>query len=483
MSNKFNVHIPKMKEFKVEKQLNKLKLEYRANEKLPIRIDFRKKVTKMLNGHSHENKPLHYIHTYPGRVSPHIVSYFLSLKEFSSLKGYVLDPFAGSGTILLEALINPILKRPALGIEINPLARLIAKVKTSIIVESQIENGLSAIRENYRLSRMGSYPVRDFININFWFSANAKRKLSRLKYAIEITPLNHAYRDFFWVCFSKIVRRVSKTDPNIAPPVLLKPFKYKHNKEEYKKLRLLLKHNETPNVLKLFEESVKENTKITLLNGVKEIKENGKLNARIISANAKTISMGRAMALGKMSKGNKKKLRANSIDLIVTSPPYLTAQKYIRSTRLELLWLGYTSKDLSSFERATIGSENVRISTKTSKVGTPSIDLLVESILRKSKERGIMVYEYFYDMKIVLTELFRVLKEGGYAILIMGDNVVLKKRVKTYRLLTDMAKRIGFKELVILKDRIRNRSMLPSRNGTGGLIKYEYVIILRKQKF
>ena len=92
-----------------------------------------------------------------------------------------------------------------------------------------------------------------------------------------------------------------------------------------------------------------------------------------------------------------------------------------------------------------------------------------------------MVYYYFKNMIEVIKELKRVLKNNGYLILVVGDNKVLREWIGTYRLLSDIIISDGFREMVILKDRIRSRSMLTRRNGSGGLIKEEYVMIFQKE--
>lgn len=460
-------------------RLKQLNQKYLSQNKKPILFDFRRETDKLLNGYANNEKLIHYIHYYPGRISPHIPFYLLSLKDFEHLKGCVLDPFAGSGTIILESVLNPIVKRPALAVEINPLARLISKVKTTPFEARKINEFLKSIERIYSQSKNRKYKVPNFININLWFSKSAIHQLARLKYSIEKINAPEDYKDFFRVCFSKIIRKVSKADPNIAPPVVLKPEKYKHNSKEYKKLKNRLKTVTNPVVWALFEDTVITNSNANTLSNGKGLNDK-KIKAKIIWDNVKEIKSGKVLTNGKLNKEGARKLRSESIDIILTSPPYLTAQKYIRSTRLELLWLGYTSEDLSQFERNTIGSEYVTKTSPINTIGISSIDKLIKYAHSKSRERGVMVFKYFADMKIALTELYRLLRKGGYAIFVLGDNEVLKKRVKTYRLFTDLAESIGFKEVVILKDRILYRSMMTKRNGTGGLIKNEYIIILQK---
>jgi DNA modification methylase len=189
---------------------------------------------------------------------------------------------------------------------------------------------------------------------------------------------------------------------------------------------------------------------------------------------------GKSMECGRISREPASVLASNSVDLVLTSPPYLTAQKYIRTNRLELFCLGYNESDLNSLERSSIGTEHVSAKTRILPLGVETIDEQVESIRTDSNERAIQVFQYFKDMMDALKEIHRVLRKNSYATIVVGDNTVVHKSIETYRLLTDAAVEIGFEEMVILKDTIRSRSMLTKRNGTGGIIKNEYAIILKK---
>jgi len=184
---------------------------------------------------------------------------------------------------------------------------------------------------------------------------------------------------------------------------------------------------------------------------------------------------------GRIDKKLAEKVSSNTVDIVFTSPPYLTAQKYIRTSKLELFWLGYSEKEVNYFEKISIGTERIRKNLDYASLGVKSIDSLTDYVLPKSYERGLMIYKYFKGMLEALKEMHRLLRNNGYAILVVGDNKVLDKRVDTYRLLVDAAVSIGFTEICILKDTIRNRSMMTKRNGTGGLIKNEYIAILKKE--
>lgn len=81
----------------------------------------------------------------------------------------------------------------------------------------------------------------------------------------------------------------------------------------------------------------------------------------------------------------------------------------------------------------------------------------------------------------VIKELYRILKNEEYMVLVVRDNKVLGRWIGTYRLLADIVVDKGFRELVVLKDRIKSRSMMTKRNGSSGLIKKEYVMIFQKE--
>lgn len=460
--------------------LEHLNKEYILKNRTPIIFDFREASNRLFNDNK-DNRNIQYIHYYPGRIFPYIPLYLLSSNDFAHLDGYLLDPFAGSGTILLESIINPIVKRNSMGVEINPLGRLISKVKTTPLDFSKIEQFMQAIQSLYKHTINGKDYIPEFKNRELWFSYNAIKKLAKLKYAIENLDTSLDYKDFFWICFSTIIRKIAKADPYIPPPVVLKPEKYINNSHKYEHLKNFLKHAEDPDVWSLFESAVNNNrNKLEVLNKFEELKY-GTIKAEIVWDDARKIKKGCLLDRGMLDKKSVEDLHSYSIDLIFTSPPYLTAQKYIRTNKLELYWLGYSEKEVGNLEKISIGTERIQKDLEISSLGIDSIDLLVDYALPKSSDRALMIYNYFKDITEALKEMYRLLRKEGYAILVMGNNKVLGKKVDTYRLLTDAAIDVGFNEIVTLKDTIKSRSMMTKRNGSGGIIKDEYVIILKKE--
>ncbi|MHC3129556.1 MAG: hypothetical protein IBV52_05710 [Candidatus Bathyarchaeota archaeon] len=319
--------------------------------------------------------------------------------------------------------------------------------------------------------------------IDFWFSRRAIHKLANLKYVID-EERNSDYKDFFWACFSSIIRKASKADPFIPPPVLLKTDKYKNSPKKHGFLVKFFEQSKNPNVIALFKARIEKNfERMKAFNKVNEIQEN-KVKSRVIWDDAQNIKIGKLENKGKLTKEGAKALPSNSIDLILTSPPYLTAQKYIRTQRLELLWLGISEIEVARLEKEIIGSERVSLKETdfTEQVGVKSVNTLVKWALLKSTQRAAMVNNYFLKMKKSLSETHRVLREGAYAIVVVGNNMVLGKGVRTHELLIDVAKSVGFELKLVLKDRIRGRGMITKRHNTGGLIREEFSIIFKKSK-
>lgn len=457
--------------------LKRLSEDYLANGKVPIAFDFKKEFLAMNVNTINDSRQFHYLHYYPGKIYPYIPLFLLSLEDLKHLNGYVLDAFAGSGTVLLESIINPIIRRRALGVDINPLARLIAKVKVTPLNLEQIDSSLASIKQAYSKKINFQDSIPNFKRIDIWFSESAKKSLARLRYAIDKLDAPADYRDFFWVCFSSIIRKSSRADPFIPPPVLLKAYKYGKSSSKYAKVTSFLETAENPDTWGLFEDAVRKNK--VKLGAIRKSISND-CRCEIIWDDVANIKKGKLTERGRIEKDGAEAILPGSIDIIFTSPPYLTAQKYIRASKLELYWLGYSEEEVNDLDKSSLGTERVSKKSVIGKLDVKPIDSLVSYAYKKNPKRGLTVYAYFNRMKKILNQLYPLLKNGGYAFFVVGDNRVLNKKVDTYLMLSEIAQSIGFKEKAILKDTIKTRSMMTKRNGTGGLITHEYVVILKK---
>jgi len=175
-------------------------------------------------------------------------------------------------------------------------------------------------------------------------------------------------------------------------------------------------------------------------------------------------------------------IQDNSIDLVITSPPYIGSQKYVRSTRLENLWLNLSDSELlREIDHKTLGTENIHSTDIViDKLNISYADKIIEEINKKDKERAYLVYKYFYDMENSIQKIFKILKKGKYLILVIGDNTIRGLFIPTHRILSNILMRSGFIKDRILKDKIKYRGFMKKRNQTAGVIDYEWILIYKK---
>ena len=419
------------------------------NEKIDLffdnyaEIDFR----KMYN--STEMMQLtHRIHSYPAKMIQHIPFSFFSNFLLCREGGIILDPFCGSGTVLLEAKIHGIV---SYGVEINPIARLITKVKTTPIESTKLKREIQKIF-NKLLTFDDGIEIPVFPNIDFWFSKRVQKDLTKIKVCIDEYVHDRELKDFFYVSFSSIIREVSYADCHISPPV------------KSKKMREKIATGFNPDVIKIFKKRVMENAErvIKLSHHVRK-----DVSSEVIGSDARSI-----------------KLLDKSVDLVITSPPYISAQKYLRSTRLELFWLGLLDADeFRELDSKIIGTEKVYVKDYQTLhlTDVEILNTIIKKVFRKSKERAYIMCNYFNEMKRALGEIHRVLKPGGYFILLIGNNEVEGIKVPSHRILTEIAIGLGFSLAYYpLVNEIKSRGLMTKRNKTAGLINSEWLIIFRK---
>lgn len=161
----------------------------------------------------------HGFHTYPAMMIPQVARRLI--ETYGKNATILLDPFMGSGTTLLEAKIHKNFKT-VYGIDINPLTRLISKVKITPIDDKILNKEIDNIFDKcskYKLDilfKQKSIEKPDFHNIDYWFKPELIIDLTIIKKCIESIrmedkKLEDDLKDFFLVAFSETVRRVSNT--------------------------------------------------------------------------------------------------------------------------------------------------------------------------------------------------------------------------------------------------------------------------------
>jgi len=201
----------------------------------------------------HPDRWTHLIHPYPAKVLMHIPHFFLANSLLSRPGDTVLDPFAGAGTVLLEAISA---NRVAIGADSNAMARLISQVKTHPLPSVGLNKALSKILIAIPDQTIGAEP--DIINIKHWFYRHVIDQLLRLRSAIQISQQGH-YRAFFDVCFSSCVRKVSLADPRLSVPVRLRENQYGEDHPLREKTKAHIHRLRRVNVYRVFTRIAESN--------------------------------------------------------------------------------------------------------------------------------------------------------------------------------------------------------------------------------
>jgi len=426
--------------------------------KKPQQIDFRELVHWVQFG----NRATHLIHQYPAKLLAHIPYFFLANDILSQKNDFILDPFCGSGTLLLETILAN--KKP-IGSDSNPLARLISKVKSTPISNKRLINAFLKLQED--IDKNEEYIIPDVVNIDYWFYPHVIIKLSKIKYCIDKIKDEHI-RDFFRVSLSNTIKKVSLADPHLSVPVKLRHDKHPKKSPRYKLVNERLNKLKRINVYSVFYGVVDKN-----------IKRMSKFNELININPANVAIFNDARDLSSKNK----KIKTNSVQLIITSPPYAGAQKYIRSSSLNMGWLDLcSSRNLREHEDRNIGREHHHKHNYINyeQCGIKDADRFLKELRKENPLRAHIASKYLNEMKDAFAESYRVLKKDGYFVLIAAPNNICGKVFNTHKYLSVIAKKLGLKLRLELIDDIRSRGLMTKRNKAANVINSEWVYVFQK---
>jgi DNA modification methylase len=388
------------------------------------------------------NEYTHCMHTYPAMMIPQIARRLIYL--YGKNAKTLLDPFVGSGTSIVEASLTPHIKE-AYGFDLNPLAILISKAKTTAIDTKLLENALPKI-----LNSKEKAESPKFKNIDFWFKPKVIESLAILKSGINKIK-DKDVKDFLLVCFSETVRDVSNTRNS--------EFKlYRMKKEKLE--------NYNPDVFKVFEKTTRNNIK-----GMQEYNK--------VRTNTKTEPQ-------LFSSMNELPIKENSIDLIVTSPPYgdsKTTVAYGQFSRLALQWLDY--EDINNLDNKLLGgkaSKELEV-----KIESPKLKEIIKRIAEIDSKRAKEVLSFYEDFDKCIIQLNKVMAKNGYVCFVVGNRTVKGINIPTDKIMSEMfMARDNYKYITTHLRAIPNKRMpklnSPS-NKTGQKVttmNNEFIFVLQK---
>ncbi|OGY76040.1 MAG: hypothetical protein A2295_00490 [Candidatus Jacksonbacteria bacterium RIFOXYB2_FULL_44_15] len=391
----------------------------------------------------------HGIHTYPAMFIPQVARRLL--ETYSKEGDTICDIFCGSGTALVE---SKLLGRNAYGIDLNPLAIFLARVKTTPINAQQLTKEYIALLNRLGGIKDSEIKKPDFKNIDFWFKEKAIVKLAKLKKAIQGID-DKATRNFLMVAFSETVRYASNTKTGEFKLVRIKGEK-------------LAKHD--PDIFGIFRKKAEAN-----IAGVGEFYKEAKRNVwtKII--------------FGDSSKENG--IKENSIDCIVTSPPYgdsRTTVAYGQFSRLSAQWI-----DIFEDPNKASGVDNELLGGKATKTLAHALDskYLKDSLNKIAKideKRAKDVLSFYIGLNECLKQAHKILKSKKYFCLVVGNRLVKQVRIPTDFIIAELGEKIGFTCEDIFVRNIPGKRM-PIKNSPTNIVgaleetmNKESVVILRK---
>jgi site-specific DNA-methyltransferase (cytosine-N4-specific) len=347
------------------------------------------------------------------------------IEKYSFKGDTILDPFCGSGTVLVEALLND---RNAFGIELNPVAVRVSKAKTNVYATqdtdliAEIIGELKEIEENrdrWISQTIENNDIPKYKNIELWFKENMLFELTALKkYFINKSSINRRLNELLWMALLKIIVPVSNQDTDTRYTAVEKDSLvdgyaiqlFRKTLEDYhsvilKRLPLI---NSKNSIIKVIEGDVNEN---------------------IV------------------------KINNNSIDMVITSPPYINTYDYYLYHKQRIFWLGENPQEI---RRQEIGCHH-----------------RVDSM---SYEKALN--EYTTNMDKLFRRIHEKLKIGKYFIMLIGDGIVKDKMVYADKLISEIALNNGFSvehiDTISLKE--VSRGFIKGRNSDK---KKHHVIVMR----
>lgn len=443
----------------------------------------------------------HGIHNYPAMmvcpISRNIIRAVKDIRPVNAL----FDPFAGSGTVLVEGMLSgiPIVA----GNDMNPLARFLSDVKTTPLAYDALASAANELLQSISLQRKAMMPalesvdsymikdreldvadrkgwgeeapkylkqfclereldilVPDFKNLGYWFRPRVVLELSIIKAEIEKIEDVHI-KNFAFIAMSETIRFVSN-----------------RRNGEFKMFRM------PPEKVRAFEpDTFGEFSKI-LIRNVEKMRGFG---TRLDEMNAHSL-----VSLFRNNACNLIDVPDNTYDIVITSPPYgdsRTTVAYGEYSRLSLQWISMpeqlTESEIMGVDKSLMGGKKYRNGFEfTLKSSTLKEEL---SIIKESNiERAGDVYSFYVDLDASIKNIAEKTTSGGYQFWVVGNRTVKNVILQTDVIITELAPQYGLIPIYTIDRNIPNKVM-PSKNSPSNVpgeksttMTMEHIVILRK---
>ncbi len=384
----------------------------------------------------------HGIFYYPAKFIPHVPYY--CVRHFCSEGEWVIDPFAGSGTVGLEAVLA---RRNAILIDINPLLKHIAELKINFrrvdVDEATLFKRIQAM--------LGSTDEFEpaWSNLDYWYPPEILAVLKR-----------------YWGWFHK---NSSDVYAQIIACSLLRASR-----------RFSWAEHKAP---KLFRSRMKLRDIEQLLQTDWQAALNGFIWERAVDVLRRVRSLAhlthrhscRAIAIAGADSASVDLTDLPEVGLLVTSPPYMQAQEYIRTFKLDLFWLGYSEETVKRIAQLEIPYRKA-----PQQFHSPTYSQIYGQVERADLRD--LMNAYFYYTTRALQNAATKLKVGGFMCVFVGNPKMDGIEIPTWRIIAEHFEKLGFQMYGVYEDAIKNRQLFRGRrNKNPEGMPSEFLLVMRRE--
>jgi hypothetical protein len=326
----------------------------------------------------------------------------LALERLPDEPARVLDQMMGSGTI---PVLAGTAGHSATGYDLDPLALLIAEVWGRPLEPKTYLLAAESVAQQARETEPGEVPSGDVETLEFidrWFDEVARGRLAALTRAIGEQP--DVLRPALWCAFSRLI--ITKDlGASLARDV-------SHSRPH--KVRERTDFDPIAHYLRSVREVARRHATLKEKRPDPSDLVFGRVDARELP------------------------LEDNSVDMAMTSPPYLAAIDYLRGHRMSLVWMGYTLAELRELRGTVVGAERARTD------GEDHEQLIEETLGRAAPKRtqGVL-RRYLYDLHAIMKETVRVLRPRGSATFVVADATLFGIPVALGDVMHKLARKVG----------------------------------------
>jgi len=391
----------------------------------------------------------HNLHPYPGKFLPHFPRMFIEgLTQPGEL---VVDPMAGAGTTLVEAAL---LNRPAVGLEIDPLASRIARVATTPLSGDELNDMAGRLfpllepsgARGRAVAATALPSARDFPNHDLWFRPEVLRELIYIREVIgDRLPVGPG-RDFAELCLSSVVRPVSNADPRDIFPERDRECPVRPRRDPFGLFRAAW--DETASKVAAFAAEARA-------------------VARVESSDAREpwphVSPGSAA-------------------LVFTSPPYAYALDYARVGRLSTLLLWLSAPELRRLRCRYLGDDRapVRDAPRPDYEGFEFAREAIERVYGLDRKWGVVLHRYVLGMRRVARRAAAALRPGGHLVWVVGNSTLKRTTFRTDEVMAALSEAAGLEVVDRLQRPYYMYRMARRRNVQSNTIKADVFIVCRR---